>query len=277
MTSFWKRWFLLLGGLVLLWPQGGAAVEFNFPLGEYLVYNIYWGKIPVGEARVRTEWAELDGRRLLSVRFRVVTGKVLSKIYPVNDIHECFIDPQTFLPVRYSKQVNEGRYHANEVTDYDHEKGQAVMQRAGRDSKKVFEIGPDSRDVISFMYFSRALDFVPGSTSRFEVISDEKLYELQLDVQKIEDVKIADDSRIRSIRLEPVAKFDGLFVRKGRMWMWISDDDSRLMTKMQAKVPVASVHLLLAEVRSSGENMIIRIPDAKEREEEEAQDVALSQ
>lgn len=252
-------------------------MEFNFPLGEYLIYNIYWGKIPVGEARVRTEWAELDGRKLLNVRFRVVTGKFLSKIYPVNDIHESFIDPETFLPVRYVKQVNEGRYHANETTDYDHKKGQAVMKRAGRESTKVFEIGPDSRDVISFMYFSRSLDFVPGSTNQFQVISDEKLYDMQLDIQKLESVKIADDSRIRSVKIEPIAKFEGLFVRKGRMWMWVSDDDSRLMTKMQAEVPVASVHLLLSEVRSSGENMIIRLPDAEESADEEAKDVAFSQ
>jgi len=277
MTEMLKRRFLLLSALFLLLPRGAAAVEFKFPLGESLVYNIYWGKIPVGEARVHTDWANLDGRKLLSIRFRVLTGPVLSKIYPVNDIHECFIDPETFLPVRYVKKVNEGRYHADEVTDYDHAKGEAVMQRSGRESKKVFSIKPDSRDVMSFMYFSRSLEFAPGTTNRYEVISDEKLYELEIQAQKTESVKIVDESRIRSIKLEPIAKFEGLFVRKGRMWMWVSDDNSRLMTKMKAEVPVASVHLLLAEVRSSGENMIIRLPDAEEKPDEEKNNVALSQ
>lgn len=267
-----SKWWLL--ALLFLLPLEGLSEEFSFPLGECLIYKIYWGKIPVGEARVHTDWAQLDGRKLLNIRFRVVTGKVLSRIYPVNDIHECFIDPETFLPVRYVKKVNEGRYHADEVTDYDHAKGEAVMQRVGRDSKKVFKIGADTRDVMSFMYYSRALDFSPGTTNRFQVISDEKVYDLDVHTMKKENVKVVDDSRIRSIKMEPIAKFEGLFVRKGRMWMWISDDESRLMTKMQAEVPVASVHLLLAEVRDPGDNITIRLPDKEKPAQKETQDVA---
>ncbi len=42
--------------------------EFSFPIGEKLVYKLYWGIIPVGRAEFTAEWSELDGKKVIGTR-----------------------------------------------------------------------------------------------------------------------------------------------------------------------------------------------------------------
>jgi len=51
------------------------------------------------------------------------------------------------------------------------------------------------------------------------------------------------------IRNEPAAEFNGLFLRKGKVWLWVSDDDRRVAVKIESEVPVARVRALLSEIR----------------------------
>ena len=57
------------------------------------------------------------------------------------------------------------------------------------------------------------------------------------------------------VLLEPEAAFEGLFVRKGKMRLWVSEDDRRLITKATIKVPVASLVLKLKEVTGPGDDI----------------------
>jgi hypothetical protein len=219
-----------------------------FPIGERLTYKIYWGFILVGESSATTRWIEEDGRRLLSIKFRTQTTSFMDRIYPVDDTIESIIDPVAFLPIRFTKKLSEGRYRADERTDFDHEKGVARWQSFLNGRTKEYEIGPDTRDLVSFMYFTRKERFKVGDERDYQVMADEKIYDLFVEVTKREKVKLVDGSRMKSLLIEPRAAFEGLFVRKGKMWLWISDTEQPVVTKLQAKVPVASVKLVLEEI-----------------------------
>ncbi len=230
----------------------------TWPVGEKITYRLYWGVIPVGTATITSEWVEENGRRLLALRMRTLSNKVIEKIYPVDDTIESLIDPETFLPVRFTKNLSEGRHRYLEVTTFEHTNGLARWESRISGRKKEFPIRPDTRDIPTLMYYLRSHTFVPGAREHFEVMADEKIYDLWVQTVAREKVKLPGYGAVSSLRIEPEAAFDGLFVRKGRVWVWVSDDPRRLATKIVASVPVASVRALLWRVEGPGDDFWVR-------------------
>lgn len=235
-------------------PPQDPPADFWFPVGETLRFDVYWGVVPVAHSTATTEWIDRDGRRLLSIQFRTKSNKFLSKIYPVDDFLESIIDPVTFLPLEFTKRLNEGRYHCDELTVFDHAGGMAYWRSNLSDKKKEFAIESDTRDLISFMYKMRAEALTVGQNHSFQVMADEKIYDLSVKALKEEKVKLERYGPVASLKLEPTAAFQGLFVRKGKMIMWVSQDERRLMTQAKVDVPVANVHIRLVAVEGPGDD-----------------------
>ncbi len=231
-------------------PSDGKGLW--FPVGEKINYRIYWGVIGVGTATVSTEWVDMGGRKLVLIRSRAVSNKVLEKLYPVNDVVEALVDAETFLPVVFVKNLREGRHRYYEVTTFDHNEGKARWRSLIKEQEKEFQIEQDSRDLLSFLYFMRSKPIAVGEEQRHRVMADDKIYDLLVRVLKVEDVKLPLYGKVKCIKIEPEAAFQGLFVRKGKMTVWVSSDDRRLMTMAVIDTPFANVKLLLDSVDGTG-------------------------
>ena len=70
--------------------------------------------------------------------------------------------------------------------------------------------------------------------------------------------KLAKQEPVPSVKLKPTATFEGLFVRKGEMEVWVSTDPRRIITMASAKIPVASIRLVLDEVKGPGDDFWVR-------------------
>jgi len=232
--------------------EGGAGLW--FPMGETLDYRICWGVIPIGSSHVTSEWIQENGRSLIAIRLRTKSNNVLSTMYPVDDFLEAIIDPETFLPVRFTKKLSEGRYRADETTTFDHKNLKATWNSRLSHKVEEYKIDPDTRDVVTFMYYMRRKQFEPDTVTKYRVMADDKVYDLIVKAQDVESISLDNYGKLPCLRFEPEAKFGGLFVRKGRMWIWVSQDPRRIATKISAKVPVASITLWLDQVGGSGED-----------------------
>lgn len=239
------------------------ATNLWFDVGEEIIYNIYWGVIYVGHSHVTTDWiAYRDGRTLLRIRFQSRSNKVLAAIYPVEDYQEALIDPVTFLPVSYTKISRQGSRHYHEVTTFDHAERKARWACFIKNKQMDIDIDPDTRDIISIMYLIRNMDYGVGSAMQMKVYTEEKLYDLHLNVKRRESVKLDKYGKVPSLEFHPEAVFDGLFVRKGNVHVWVSDDDRRLCTKIVAQVPVAKIRIQIAEVKGPGNDFWVGKPVA---------------
>lgn len=230
----------------------------RWPVGERLVYRVYWGIIPVGLAVASTEWLEEDGRRLVRIRFQSRTNKVLQKLYPVDDIIESVVDPTTFLPVRFEKNLSEGSHRYHERTIFDRTNNIARWQSLRSGRTRTFPIRPDTRDIPSFMYYMRSHTFAPGTREHYTVMADEKTYDLWINVGKHEALDLPVYGDVDCLKTEPEAAFDGIAVRKGRIWMWISRDTRCIATRIVLSVPVATAKVILHEVQGPGDDAWIR-------------------
>lgn len=233
-------------------PPAGAAPSFWFPPGEELVYTVTWGGIPVGESRVWNEWVEENGRWLLAIRLRTRTNKVLSTIYPVDDFIESVVEPSSFLPVRFVKKLNEGNHRYDETTTFDHVRGVARWVAPLRNKVREFPIGPQTRDIPSLLYWLRQQTFREGQKFPFEVMADDKIYDGIAQAGTVEKIKLPRYGSVSGLMIEPIASFEGIFVRRGRVWIWVSRDRRRLALQLVGEVPVAKVRIALSEVRGPG-------------------------
>jgi hypothetical protein len=233
-------------------PVSTNLPGFSWPVGEKLTYHIYWGYIPVGSASGWTEWTEYKGRRVLAIRLRTLSNKFVEKLYPVDDTIESLVDPVTFLPLQFTKTLNEGKNHYNEVTTFDHKNLVAHWESKITGKTRELKLTPDVRDIPSLMYYLRGRPFVPGTREHFSVMADEKIYDLWLNVQKKETTSLPYYGKVASIKTEPEAAFEGLFVRRGKLWLWVSDDERRLATKVVGSVPVATINAVLWQVEGPG-------------------------
>jgi hypothetical protein len=236
--------------------ESGDSPDLWFPVGETLVFRVYWGAFPIAISTATTAWEEYEGQRVIAIRFKTQSNKVIGKLYPVDDVIECLVAPEGFRPLRFRKRLKEGRYRCDEETVFDYETGMARWQSFTKDRHKEYPLSEGVRDLVSFMYFIRGepRHFVPGEVVKHLIMADEKIYEAYVKPVAIEKVKLPDYGRVESVRFEPEAKFEGLFVKKGKLWVWVSNDERRTLTKVQARVPIASVKIYLAAVKGPGDD-----------------------
>lgn len=223
-----------------------------FHVGEELTYKVYWGIIPVGSATITTDWADLDGRKLIAIRYRALSNKVISTVYPVDSMIESLIDPDTFKSVRFTKNLSEGRHRSHEITTFDYGSLTASWTSLTKAKHKTFALESETRDLVAFLYLVRAWPFEPNETWSGRVMADDDIYDLWVRVKDREAVKLPGFGKVTSVRIEPEAAFNGIFVRKGKITVWVSDDERRLVTRIVGSVPVADIDVVLCGVRGPG-------------------------
>lgn len=252
-------WLLMagIGGSAAPEPDRVAADEdgipvFWFPVGEAFRYSLKWGVLPVGEAWMTTGWDELEGRRVLAIRCGARTGRLVAKLFPIENYMETLVDPETFLPVRCHQRLREGRRRRDETTLFFHDEGRVEYTSHLTGETKTIAIGGDTRDLLTLFYVMRRRGMEVEETTAFQVLVDDDVYDLMLTGEALEDVSLSEYGQVRSLRVEPRAKFGAVFVRRGRMWIWMSDDDRRVCVRLSGRVPVASVHAVLRDVSGPG-------------------------
>ncbi|MFO7535431.1 MAG: DUF3108 domain-containing protein [Kiritimatiellia bacterium] len=242
------------------------AVKLWFPVGEKLTYSVHWGIFEVATSVITTDWVTwLDGRLLLRIRYRTKSLHILDKLYPVNDLIESYIDPVTFLPVRFIKNMNEGSRREKAMIDFNHAAKTAHWRRLVKNYQDYeLPIASDTRDIPSLSYWLRKDGFLAGTTNEYELLADDKIYKLILRVlPEKKGVAAAEYDSIPAVRVIPEAQFEGLFVRKGKIDLKLSKGAPCMLLSMDAEVPVAKIRLRLTKIEGPQASMWATIwPDA---------------
>lgn len=244
------------GKLGPLWDD--PPPELWFPVGEEIEYKVKWGVLTVGRATAKAEWLQQDGRRLLTLTMKAKSNGIVEQIYPVKEFMQTVLDPVTFLPLSFEKDSHEGKRHYHEITTFDHDNLKGHWKSLTKDREKVFDIEPDTRDLMGLMYWIRREPVKAGEVRTYNVMTDEKMYELILEAGKKEKVALNEYGKVKCIKMEPKGKFNGMFVRKGRMFVWVSDDPRYAICRVTASVPVASIKIMLQKVRGPGDDFWVK-------------------
>ena len=223
----------------------------DLAVGEILKYDIYWGFIPVGHSEISSSWVEENGNPLINLRFTARSNRLVEKIYPVSDCIDCFVDPQTLLPSRLVKKTSEGRYLCDDTLTFDRDAGTASWEDRQRVTNCQYSVAQDTRDFYSLMYMMRMQNLRRGEQRSFTIASDDKVHDIRVWMGEEQTIELPDGSKVTANRLKVEQAKKGLFVRKVPGTVWVSRGNPRVILKMQLRVPVGSVWVVLVDRRVS--------------------------
>lgn len=255
---------LLLLSVILL-AFSGQAVAGQAPevlrlyrQGERLVYDVTWLGIRAGEATLEAQGVvNLNGHQAYRLVTTAQSTPVISKIYRVDDRTESYLEPEPMRALRFEKNLREGRYRHSSQTLFDHEKGIATFryldfskvpkditrleeaERYGRYVNQEFPLTPGALDELSVLYYVRTLPLLANTTVTARVFASRKNWELEVKVLGRETLQTVLGPR-ETLKVEPLLKFEGIFQRKGRMIVWITDDAERIPVQMKSEIVIGS-------------------------------------
>jgi hypothetical protein len=217
----------------------------GFGAGEKLVFSVQYGLITAGEATLEVRnIANIGGRPCFRIVSDARTNDFFSKFYQVRDRYESCMDTTELYTLRYEKHVREGKFKRDETVDFDQ-----VGHRAQYKDKAV-PIPPRTQDVLSALYYVRTLPLEVGHSISIANHTDRKNYPLLVKVHGRERVKV-DAGEFDCLVVEPILRGPGVFTQKGRLTVWLTDDERRMPVLMKSKVVIGHVAAVLKSYKVS--------------------------
>ncbi len=231
--------------------------------GERLVYDVTWLGIKAGEATLEVQgMVNVDGHQAYHLVTTAQSAPVISKIYRVDDRTESFLETDPARSLRFDKNLREGRYRHSSQTVFDHEKGIATLryldfsqvprditrldeaERYGKYVNQEFPLNSGALDELSVLYYVRTLPLLASTTVTARVFASRKNWELEVKVLGRETLETVLGRR-ETFKVEPLLKFEGIFQRKGRMIVWLTDDAERIPVQMKSEIVIGSFVTIL--------------------------------
>lgn len=252
-----KRLFSIL--LLLAATQLGAFGNFEsaFVPGEVSEYKVRWVGIPVAWSRTTTEAFTENGKKLIRIRMISKSYAAYNAVYKVDDLTEVVVDPQTALPLSLKLILNEGGRHKNHFTIFDHKNATAQFHDHVTGETKIIQIAPDTRDVLTFLYSARNMDVKALTAQPHKIYVDGKIYDMELRLRGEETVKLSNYGKIKCTEFEPIAEFDGLFIREGKISCLISKVERRMIACITTKVAIGTITVKLEDLSGPGDDFWI--------------------
>jgi Protein of unknown function (DUF3108) len=216
-----------------------------FTPGETLTYDVTWAIFPAGKVTATflgPSANPADGDEILT---KARSQGVVSLLYNVQDTFRSFFDSQTLCSRRIAKVINEGSRHKQTEIVFDYARHAAVLNehdptRANAPTKHAENPIPNCvEDVVTAFYYLRRQPLEAGHSVRLAVNDGSKTTEVTVEVQGLEQVQTGLGTR-QAVRVEPKV-FGQLFKRKGRMWIWFSDDQERLPLVIKVSLGVGTL------------------------------------
>ena len=211
-----------------------------FQVGEQLTYEISWLNITAGTAVMAVSAAGTDGDRPLAKLITTAQSRpVITKFFPVDNRVESIVDPATLLPEHLTFKRREGKKKEDIEYTFHQKKGTVTVIKGG--TTETLEMPPGTQDVISCLYYARnVLSLQPGSVLTMNVHHDKKNRKLDVRVEEIETIS-GPWGKVETARVLVVMPFQGIFLNRGNIRVWFTNDDRRIPVRMKAKVIIGSI------------------------------------
>ena len=215
--------------------------------GERLIFSLGWGPITAGEATLEVKPLPDGKTEFLSF---AQGNNTISRIYPVFDTVYTRVRNKGLMTEVFRKQLHEGKFHNTSVIRFDRKGEKAWLsdtvftdmkpRKVKRSADTAVAIQGMEHSIMSAFYYVRTMPLTVGDTSRFSAVSGKKRYELKVLVhgrEKIESVL----GEVPCIKVEPVLDGDGIFNSKGRIFIWLTDDERRIPVLMECEIALGSI------------------------------------
>jgi len=223
----------------LLLPVLSPAQENAFENGEHLRYEIRYGWIKGGYARVKLIKTYHKERMYWHSTLRARTTGWVDKLYNIREHYESYFHPQTGQPVTAIRDVEEGpRYKRYNKVHFNQQENYLQSPATGK-----MQVPENIYDVVAVFYAMRnsVLRNIGHQTDtiRFNLYFDKEVYNMRVLYRGKETID-SPVGRIRCMKFIPLVVKGRVFDSKEDVTLWISDDKNLIPIRAQMKLLIGS-------------------------------------
>lgn len=238
--------------LLLLSVLKGIAQEPPFLHGEKLSYRISWSFIPAGRATLEVVRAKEDSPAGSKYHFIMTahTLPAIALIYPFQERVDSYVTEGIRHSLMY-KKLQESGHPRDIVVRFDRELGTAQYSNFGRTEDPI-SVPPETLDPLSSLYYIRTQQL----SNRFPIerpVTDGKKVSLGKAKFIKKEPLTLHGKTYQTIKIEPdLRDVKGVFEKSpgASMYIWLTDDNRKLLVKLKSKVRVGSFIAELIEEES---------------------------
>jgi hypothetical protein len=232
---------------------GLAAVRVPFEVGEQFTYLVSWKVFDAGIATLTlAEKTIFRNEEVYKISAAVRSTGIVSALFQVVDVFESLFHGRDLCSRQIAKNIQEGRRHRSTLVSFDPKTRQARMEDKDMNrpdlpaTRTTSSIPGCVQDVISALYLIRTKNLRVGDLIRLPINDGGRTYDVGVEVQAQEEVKTPAGA-FQTFRLEPKV-FDGLFKNKGRMFVWLTNDNKKIPVQLKAKINIGTITAALTQV-----------------------------
>ena len=255
---------LLTLGLMVVSPAFSAEVRTTaatprrisaFKPGEKLTYEISWSNIvTAGTAVLEVNEEKLPNGRM-AYKF-IATSRsvgVVDRVYPVNDRVQSIFDPQVMQSLSFSLNESHGKRKRIRGLVFDHA-GRTVVRTLNNDPPLTFTIPDPVQDALSSLFYLRTMeDFTIGKIHVIPVHDSDKNWSVEVQTLGREKVKTP-AGKFSTIKVKTFPKYEGVFMNKGEIFIWLTDDSRKIPVLMKSTLSIGSIMTTLTDMKLGDES-----------------------
>jgi hypothetical protein len=186
------------------------------------------------------EGALLDGKKVL--RFIATTHSVglVDAFYPVNDKLESVFDPEIMQSVTFSLNESHGKKKRRRELVFDYV-NKTVISRLNDDPPETLAVPEHVQDALSSLYYLRTIkNLEVGKTAIIEVHDSGKNWSVEVQILGKEKI-VTPAGEFDTIKVRTFPKYEGVFMNKGEIFFWITDDTRKIPVLMKSTIAIGSI------------------------------------
>lgn len=209
-----------------------------------------------GRGSLRVLASEKDGRAVIQLVSEAKSEGFFAWLlrFRVDDHTSAWFDPASGCSLGIEKRLREGRAVRDQVVTIDPAAGVALVKDP-KIERERFEVGPCALDVLSALFVLRARGVSEKQPLLLPLFDNGKRYVLRVDWlgRELLNLPAPFGRKTPTIVVEPhLAEGTGLFVKEGRLRIWLTDDERRVPVRMRTRVAIGSVAGELESYHAAG-------------------------
>ena len=207
--------------------------------------KLSYASIVAGRASVVVKQVTRGGRSVLQFETRARSEGFFSGLFNfrVRDRTRATWDPESGCSLEIEKRLREGRAVRDQLVTFDQAEGVAYVDDP-KIEQESFQIGPCALDVLSALFVTRLRGVPETGSLRLPLFDNGKDYLLEVRFLGREKLDLPEPfgPDTPTIVVEPMlVDGTGLFVKRGRLKVWLTEDERRVPVRWTSKVPIGAV------------------------------------
>jgi len=233
--------------LLLCMPANIYAQDCMPYAGESLTFSVGWEFINAGRATMHVSTPE---QNKYTIQTFARTNKILDIFKKVRDTitSQGICIDNHMQSTNFDLEQHERKYHAVKKTRFDWQHDQVFYTQNNKTD--TYKVKAGHLNVMDAFFLVRNQPLEAGQTLSIPVFDSRKTYEVVVHVdKKTKKLHTPWGEYIDCILVEPKLKTAGVFSSKGKMKIWMTNDERHIPIKLVAKIKIGHIVATLVDYK----------------------------